>query len=233
MKANYLIFKLIIKIQFYNGLMTLKSSIKNQVTKFKRIIVLLSIIFILPLGFLYPQPKTNLQIFYGLTDSAAAKVLRQIPSKEKNCKLNLVLGKEYSVLKNNILNTFLAKGKTILQNFNKAGDSVVVNFTIDNAKVTYGEMYRNGLFGDFFVPRKISLAGNFIILNPGSKMKNFMFTYSDSVDINKVKSLENISFPFTHGQLPAEPFFSSLFEPVIAIGATALAVILFFTIRSK
>ncbi len=212
--------------------MTIKSSILNRIEKSKKIIIF-SIIYLLPLSFSFPQTKTNLQIFYSLADSAAQYALLQIPSNEKNCKLNLILGKEYSVLKNNILNKFISEGKTIEQNSNTKNNSVVVDFTVDKAEVDYGNMFRKGLFGSFYIPRKISLAGNFIVLNSGAGMHNFKYTYSDSINVNRVKSMENISFPFTHGQLPPEPFFSGLFEPVIAIGATALAVILFFTIRSK
>ncbi len=212
--------------------MTIKSSIKNQIIKSKKIIIL-SIIYLLPLSISFPQTKTNLQIFYSLADSAADYTLLQIPSNEKDCKLNLILGKEYSVLKNNILSRFISDGKTIEQNSNIRNNSVVVDLTIDKAEVKYGNMFRKGLFGNFYIPREISLSGNFIVLNSGAGMRKFNYAYSDSVNVDKIKSLENISFPFTHGKLPPEPFFTSLFEPVIAIGATALAVILFFTIRSK
>jgi len=48
-----------------------------------------------------------------------------------------------------------------------------------------------------------------------------------------VKSLENPNHPFTKGNIPAEPFFESIPEPVLAIGTAATAVILFFILRSK
>lgn len=51
--------------------------------------------------------------------------------------------------------------------------------------------------------------------------------------VSDVKNLENISYPFTQAQLPAEPFLASVYEPVIAVGVTAITVILFFTVRSK
>jgi hypothetical protein len=57
--------------------------------------------------------------------------------------------------------------------------------------------------------------------------------YIDTIKVDDIKNLENISFKFTTGSLPPEPFFSGLFEPVFALGTAAAAVILFFTIRSK
>jgi hypothetical protein len=40
-------------------------------------------------------------------------------------------------------------------------------------------------------------------------------------------------YNFTKGDVPPEPFFSSLLEPTVAIVTTALAVALFFAIRSN
>jgi len=70
-------------------------------------------------------------------------------------------------------------------------------------------------------------------MRPIVVVKNFKFNYIDTVDANKIKNIEDPAIPFTQAALPAEPFFSSIYEPVIAVGAAALTVILFFTVRSK
>ena len=213
--------------------MSIQSSIKKSFNKLNRIIFIFLILWTLPANLSFSQTKTNLQIFYNLADSAANYVLKQIPSRENSCKVNLNLGSNYSVLGNKILSRFIAGGKKVNPNSIDDSSSIVVDFTIDKTEVKYEDMYRKGLFGDFYVPRMIKLSGNFLVLPSGSKMHDFNYTYSDSVKVDDVRSLENTSYTFTQGQLPPEPFFSSLFEPVIAVGATALAVILFFTIRSK
>jgi hypothetical protein len=48
-----------------------------------------------------------------------------------------------------------------------------------------------------------------------------------------VKSLENQALPFTKGEVPPEPLFSSLLEPAVALGTAAVVIYLFFSIRSK
>lgn len=213
--------------------MTIQAAIKKSFNKLHGTIIILLIFSFLPLKFSFSQTKTNLQIFYNLADSAANFVIKQIPGNERDCKLNLTLGRTYSVMGNKILSRFIAEGKIIRNSNTKGSNLVVVDFTIDKAKVNYGDMYRKGLLGGFYIPRVITLSGNFLVLPTLKQLQDFNYTYTDTVKVDEVRSLENISYPFTQGQLPPEPFFSSLFEPVIAIGATALAIILFFTIRSK
>ena len=79
--------------------------------------------------------------------------------------------------------------------------------------------------------REISLKGNYFY--SGSGKKDFSYSSNDTVKVDDIKNLENVSFKFTNGTLPPEPFFTGLFEPVVALGTAAAAVILFFTVRSK
>jgi len=64
-------------------------------------------------------------------------------------------------------------------------------------------------------------------------MQKFEFTKIDTVKVEDINSLENPAFPFTQASVPPEPFLSGIAEPIIAIGTAALAVVLFFTIRSE
>ena len=92
---------------------------------------------------------------------------------------------------------------------------------------------RDGLLGDEKVPRILELKGNYLIKNSKETVKTFEYFYADTISVDEIKSVENISYPFTQAEVPAEPFFSNLWEPVIAIGAAAVAVYLFFSVRSK
>ena len=78
----------------------------------------------------------------------------------------------------------------------------------------------------------MELSGNYFISNQ-SQVKDFKLTVVDTVNVENVQELENRSYPFTQGELPPEPFFSSLLEPIVAIGAAATVIILFFSVRSK
>ena len=64
-------------------------------------------------------------------------------------------------------------------------------------------------------------------------MTENIYDKSDTVLFDEIKSLSNSSLPFTKGEAPAEPFFASLWEPVIAVGTAIVTIFLFFTIRSK
>jgi hypothetical protein len=176
------------------------------------------------------QPKNNLDIFYSLVDSSANNFISHIPGSKDSVKLDLNLGDSFSIFGNKIISNLFASGKIITEE-NK--NVIKINFVIDNAKVEYGEIYRDGFFGDYYIPRTITLKGNYLVYSSSANFKEFAFSYNDSIRYDEINSVENESYPFTKGDIPSESFFSGLFEPVVAIGTAALAVILFFTIRSK
>jgi len=63
-------------------------------------------------------------------------------------------------------------------------------------------------------------------------MNEFREAMRDTIQVSQVPLLEDPNVPVTQGTLPAEGFFSSLAEPLIMIGAVAVAVYLLFTVRS-
>jgi hypothetical protein len=180
----------------------------------------------------FAQTKTNLEVFYSLVDSSVAKINQNVNSK--NLKINFSTGAFYRLFQNQVIADFVRLGRTVLSDSTKTlPDFETVNYSMDNANVKYGDMERNGLLGDFVMQRKIDLSGSYLISKETINSERFDFTYTDTVSVDDVKVIENPSFPFTQAEIPSEPFFSSLFEPAIAIGSAALAIILFFTIRSK
>ena len=179
----------------------------------------------------YSQTTSNLDQFYTLIDSASNQLLMDLgDAKKVNLELNF--GTDYSVFANQV------RGKLLRNNIQLVGDNsedknfVRVNFVVDNSFVGYSEPEKDGIFGDFFTERTIELSGNYFISN-NPQVKDFMLAIKDTINVEDVENVENRSYPFTQGELPPEPFFSSLLEPIIAIGAAAVTVILFFTVRSK
>ena len=83
--------------------------------------------------------------------------------------------------------------------------------------------------------REAALSGSYILKEDEKMIKSGMFNFSkiDTVKYDDINSLENQGIPFTTAEVPPEPFFSSLLEPAIAIGAAALTIYLFFNVRSK
>ncbi len=179
----------------------------------------------------FAQTKSNLEIFYSLVDSSVSTMVNEIPPNQNKINLNLILGTAYSIFNNQVISSLTRENKSVINNNDK--DALTINYVIDKAKLKYGEMFRDGLLGDEKIPRTLELKGNYLIKNSNDIVKTFEYSYADTIDVDEIKNVENISYPFTQSEVPAEPFFSNLWEPVIAVGAAAIAVYLFFSVRSK
>jgi hypothetical protein len=125
----------------------------------------------------------------------------------------------------------ILKAKGIIPANEKSDSLPIFSYTIEKPFTQYMNIFRDGFWGPFLVQREISLKGNYFY--SGSGKKDFNFECMDTIKVDDIKNLENISFKFTNATLPPEPFFTGLFEPVVALGTAAAAVILFFTVRSR
>ena len=179
----------------------------------------------------FSQTKPNLDIFYAMVDSSAVKILKNLPAGRNHISLEFNSGNNYLVLENRLIKDLTGKGLKISGQGKE--ESVFVGYVIDHAELKYGDMYRSGFLGSYYIPRHLKLSGNFTVNKPDISESNFSYTYTDTVKYDSLQNTENPAFPFTQGEIPSEPLFSSLLEPVVAIGAAAAAVILFFTVRSK
>lgn len=188
--------------------------------------------FLIPFSVMaQPQSPSNLEVFYSLVDSASDMLIKDLgDAKKVNLELNF--GIDYSVFANQVRGKLLRNGVQLVSNKNEGENFIRVNLVLDNSFVGYSEPEKDGLFGDFYTERTVRISGNYFI-SKNSEVKEFSFTGKDRVLADEVDELENRSYPFTQGDLPAEPFFSTLWEPIAAIGAAAVTVILFFTVRSK
>jgi len=104
-------------------------------------------------------------------------------------------------------------------------------------KVTYGDVYREGLFGKKKTIRNVfarinvqslNLSTNEILLSEILKSQ-----LSDTVNVSDIPNLETPTAPFTHAEISGDTLIDRLIEPFIIIGATGAVVYLFFYIRSK
>jgi hypothetical protein len=181
----------------------------------------------------YSQVKTNLDVFYSLTDTLVDKINSEIPSNEKQILLTLNLGQSYSLFSNSIEERFIKKGKEIITQPNDELNIRTVDIVMEGAGVEYGEMFRDGFFGTHYIQRYSSIFGNYLQTFSDKGKQDFEITLLDTIKVEDISSLENPSFPFTQASVPPEPFISGLAEPIIAIGTAALVVALFFTIRSE
>ena len=210
-----------------NVLIKITGSIKKSVR------FLFFILFFQTISFSQPASGSlsNLDQFYSLVDSATNLLVKDLGNAKK-VKLDLNLGIDYSIFANQIRGKLLRNNIEIETENSSQENIVIVNFVIDNAFVGYTQPERDGLFGDFFTERTTQVSGNYLFTGQSSVV-DFNLTKKDTINVEDVEKFENRSYPFTRGDLPPEPFFSSLLEPIVAIGAAAVTVILFFSVRSK
>jgi hypothetical protein len=180
---------------------------------------------------IYSQSISNLDKFYSLVDSASNILIKDLGDAKK-VSLELNLGIDYSIFANQVRGKLLRAGKEIIGTGSSDENVVTINFVIDNSFVGYSEPEKDGIFGDYLTERTIKLLGNYYI-STSQQVKDFNLTTIDTINVDDVEIIEDRSYPFTQGDLPAEPFFSSILEPVVAISAAAVTVILFFSVRSK
>ena len=202
---------------------------KNPVCNLR--IVFLAVLLI-P-GNIYSQTKTNLEVFYSLNDTLVSRIAKDIPLNGDKVILTLNLGDTYSIFSNHIKNGFIKNGNELFAIPQREINLPEINIVLEEAGVQYGELDRNGWFGDYFVPRKLFIEGNYLNTASDKGIQQFFITAIDTVKVEELELLENDSFPFTKGNIPAEPFLSSVWQPVIAIGVAAAAILLFFSVRSK
>lgn len=196
-----------------------------------KLLVIVSVVM-LPCGYLNSQTETNLDMYYKFIDSAVQNVNNNLTPSDTLIVVDLHLGTVYNVFGNRIMNEILGQNRRLYKGERDA-DYLRVTFVVDNTSVSYGDMFRDGVLGRYLVPRTITLTGNYSVSFQDYTFDNFEYTKTDTVRVDEISELENPSFIFTQGKLPSEPFFSSLLEPVITVGAAAAAIILFFTVRSK
>lgn len=185
----------------------------------------------------FSQSESNLDIFFSLIDSAAIKTAEEVRTTTTEAGLTTELGVYYTVFENRIFSKLNSEGLKLKRGSELKSDEPLLKFIISEALVEYGEQKRDGFLGDFVVSRKLRLSGSYSLTSTSdfsiTKVNEFSINHTDKVRVEDIEKLENRSYPFTLGALPKEPFFSSLLEPVVAVGAAAIAVILFFSVRSK
>jgi hypothetical protein len=183
----------------------------------------LLIIFLLLTGLSAAQSRTNLEVFYDMVDSSVS----MLPADIKEKRAAVYAGN--NILLQNYIFTRLRQRYGEITVSEKDFD---ISYAVENIKLAYGEIFRKKFLGDYYIERNFLLKGNAVSTGSFSTV-DFNLVYSDTVKFDNVAELENNLHPFTKAPLPAEPFLQGIIEPVVAIGAAATAVVLFFIIRSK
>lgn len=113
---------------------------------------------------------------------------------------------------------------------------VLLTVPATTLNVEYGNFMHNGLFGTKRVTRSVSAVVAATVENTATHEVLFSSDLKkvsvDTVDVNDIEHLENPSLKWTRGDVPQENFIDRAIEPFVIIGATGIAIYLFFHIRS-
>ena len=178
------------------------------------------------------QAVTNVEKVYSLIDNSAAQLLKDKVQRESRVYIDYNSSPALAILKNPLIEK---AGAYCTVNQQKENAGYILNYTVEDAGVKYGEVFTKSFLGTNYVEREVYLKG-FAGLNPaggGASTAHFEYSSKDTVEYGKLKELAGASLPFANPEIPAEPFFSSILEPVIAIGAAITTIYLLFTVRSK
>jgi len=107
---------------------------------------------------------------------------------------------------------------------------------VEQTDVTYSNVRRDGLMGPKIVDRSIGLALRTRTYEREQGLlrstRELQRSARDTIQLDDIERVEQPNLPALKGRMPPEGFFSSVAEPLIVIGAVAVAVFLLFKVRS-
>lgn len=181
--------------------------------------------------------KTNLQVFQTEFASVAAELLqRSGVGLEQNLVVNVRSSDTCWLARNTILEALKKLNYSVyLSSPGSEGRGAAIDIGIVETNVRYGKTFRESFLGRRKTERTISTIVSASVRNVQNE---FLFVgdvsreYKDTVKVNDVSDLENPLISCTRGEPPGADFFDELLEPIIIVGASAVVVYLFFTVRS-
>jgi hypothetical protein len=179
-------------------------------------------------------PATNLRIYQSLATSLGDSLADRFPGADsQRVSVRIAPPDVAWFLQDAVERPFRAKNCVISGN-DSARFGVDFGATVMN--VQYSNVRRDGMFGSRVLDRAVVLQAHLRLVD------RFMGTvimtgerkagYSDTIPLSKVESIEHAAIPSTRGTVPPEDFFSGLVEPLVIVGAVAVAIFLLFTVRS-
>ncbi len=109
-------------------------------------------------------------------------------------------------------------------------------FGLSDTRIEYSNIRKDSFFGSKLVDRmvEIQLTSKFTDRRTGSILWASEKAQSivDTIELSEINRIENPTIAITRGTLPREGFFSNFAEPLILLGAIAVAVFLLFNVRS-
>jgi hypothetical protein len=181
--------------------------------------------------------KTNLEVFRSQLDSLASELLQRANlGQERNLFLNVRSSDSSLVVRNMISEAFKRlRYNVFLASHGNGSEGAAIDLAFVEIAVRYGRAFRENILGGRKAERTISTVISANVRSAGNEVLfagNLARTSRDTVSVGDIPDLENLSIPFTHGEAPEGGVFDNILAPAIIVGASAVVIYLFFTVRS-
>ncbi len=138
------------------------------------------------------------------------------------------------VVRSAVTRSFLERN--LVMYVTSVGTDTMLSFSLTEATLAYGKQFSTSFLGSSKVERTISVKVDISLMATSTQRMLFSSeiaqSVTDTILFSEVALLDDPTIPFTAVTLPASSFFDSIVEPAIITIASAVAVYLFFTIRS-
>lgn len=207
-------------------------------------VLLISAILIASAGIVHSQSRPNLEIFDKAISERIEEILYMPDLRRENqfiFRIRSLRNYEDEVKFVTSVVKKTADKVKIRASFSKeiaSADTIynAVWIDINELGTRYPGFASNKFLGEKFVNRnlfgsirvEISAVPEFY-----SNRDSININYIDEVDYNEIENIESVDYKFTYAKVPKVSTFEELIFPAAIIAVTALAAVLFFTIRSK
>ncbi|HUI11675.1 MAG TPA: hypothetical protein VL221_15175 [Bacteroidota bacterium] len=177
---------------------------------------------------------TNLRIYQTLAGSLGDSLAALIPASDTpRVNVHVAPADVAWFLQGDVERAFSARRCDV-----RTGDSARYDAGLGATvmRVRYTNLRRSWMFGPHLVDRSVTLTARTRLADrlEGRVLESGEHTasFTDTVAVDAVQDLEQAAIPVTKGVLPGEDFFSGIAEPLVVVGAVAVAIFLLFTVRS-
>ena len=177
--------------------------------------------------------RPTLRIMQDMMTSAADSLFALIPSSGLTVQTTLLPPATHWYLEQPALD---ALRKRDLVPSQSPDADYLAEFGVTRGGVLYENLRRTWFLGSQIVDRSVHLTVwmKLVERKTGTVLaaRETMRSFTDTVGVADVETLETAGIPATRGTLPSAGLFSSLVEPVVLVGSIAVAIVLLFSVRS-
>lgn len=182
--------------------------------------------------------RSNALVIHSLIAGATRRVIDETGLKSGTpLLLRIQPSEDRPVIEQAVSSALLEAGCTVRADSQAADEnSLAIDVRPLGIGVSYGEAFREGLFGTRRTARKVSCDLAFEVTECSTKTirlsRTLTAAMTDTVDVAEIQHLENPASRSTHGTMPDDSLLDRVAEPLVIIGAAGVIIYLFFHIRS-